>query len=188
MFSEVVIATSFMKLANLSPRRLGTGLLFLALMVIPGLLLHAQTSTTGDIAGSITDPAGSVIPNAKVVLTNTDTRSVTTTMTDAQGLYRFPLLKPGNYSLEASATGFQTVTRNVSVTLGSSVTANLGLGIQSVQSAPIFSFNGKALGTFVVAFRQPRASFDMDMVGFGVYAMRTILQKPSCYNSGPRAV
>ena len=64
----------------------------------------------------------------------------------------------------------------------------LGLGIQSVQSAPIFSFNGKALGTFVVAFRQPRASFDMDMVGFGVYAMRTILQKPSCYNSGPRAV
>ena len=63
----------------------------------------------------------------------------------------------------------------------------LGLGIQSVQSAPIFSFNGKALGTFVVAFRQTRASFDMDMVGFGVYAMRTILQKPSCH-SGPRAV
>ena len=66
----------------------------------------------------------------------------------------------------------------------------LGLGIQSVQSAPIFSFNGNALGTFVVAFRQPqpRASFDIDVVGFGVYAMRTILQKPSCYNSGPRAV
>jgi GAF domain-containing protein len=64
----------------------------------------------------------------------------------------------------------------------------LGLGIQSVQSSPIFSFNGRALGTFVVAFRQPHASFDMDMVGFGVYAMRTILQKPSCYNSGPRAV
>jgi GAF domain-containing protein len=64
----------------------------------------------------------------------------------------------------------------------------LDLGIQSVQSAPIFSFNGNALGTFVVAFRQPRASFDMDMVGFGVYAMRTILQKPSRYNSGPLAV
>ena len=64
----------------------------------------------------------------------------------------------------------------------------LGLGIQSVQSAPIFSFNGKALGTFVVAFRQPRASFDMDMTWFGVYAMRTILQKPSCYKSRLRAV
>ena len=56
----------------------------------------------------------------------------------------------------------------------------LDFGLQSVQSAPVFGFNGKALGTFVMAFRQPRASFDLDMVGFGAYAMRTILQKPSC--------
>jgi hypothetical protein len=62
----------------------------------------------------------------------------------------------------------------------------LGLGIHSVQSAPVFSFNGRPLGTFVVALRQPRASFDMEMTGFGVYAMRTILQKPSCGNSGSR--
>lgn len=51
------------------------------------------------------------------------------------------------------------------------------LGIQSVQSAPIFSFNGKALGTFVVTFKRPGASFDTEITGFGVYAMRTILQK-----------
>ena len=56
----------------------------------------------------------------------------------------------------------------------------LGLGLQSVQSAPVFSLNGKALGTFVVAFRQPRVSFDTEMTGFGMYAMRIILQKPSC--------
>ncbi len=64
----------------------------------------------------------------------------------------------------------------------------LGLGIQSVQSAPVFSYEGKALGTFIVAFRKSRASFDLEITSFGVYAMRTILQKPSCYNSGPRAV
>ena len=55
----------------------------------------------------------------------------------------------------------------------------LGLGIHSVQSAPVFSFDGKPVGTFVVASRQPQAPFDMEMTGFGVYAMRTILQKPS---------
>ena len=60
----------------------------------------------------------------------------------------------------------------------------LGLGIHSVQSAPVFSFNGRPLGTFVVAIRQPHASFDMEMTGLGVYAMRTILQKPSYYRSG----
>ena len=52
----------------------------------------------------------------------------------------------------------------------------LGLGIHAVQSAPVFSFDGKPLGTFVVASRQPQAPFDMEMTGFGVYAIRTILQ------------
>lgn len=60
----------------------------------------------------------------------------------------------------------------------------LSLGIHSVQSAPVFSFNGRPLGTFVVALREPHASFDMEMTGFGVYGMRTILQKPSCCDSG----
>jgi hypothetical protein len=49
-----------------------------------------------------------------------------------------------------------------------------------VQSAPVFSCNGTSLGTFVMAARQPRASFDTEVTGFGAYAMRTILQKPSC--------
>jgi GAF domain-containing protein len=54
----------------------------------------------------------------------------------------------------------------------------LSLGIHAVQSAPVTSFNGKALGTFVVASRQPSASFDMEVTAFGVCGMRTILQKP----------
>lgn len=108
------------------------GLLVLCLTTA-GIHLYAQTSTTGDIVGSVSDPAGSVIPNAKVVLTSIDTRSVTSTTTDAGGLYRFPLLKPGNYSVEASASGFQLVSRNVAVTLGSSITVNLNLAISSQQ-------------------------------------------------------
>ena len=54
----------------------------------------------------------------------------------------------------------------------------LDLGIQSVQSGPVFSFNGKALGTFVVAFKEPKASssFDVELMAFGAYAMHTILQ------------
>ena len=54
----------------------------------------------------------------------------------------------------------------------------LDFGIQSVQSAPVFSFNGKALGTFVVAFNEPKAStsFDVELMAFGAYAMHTILQ------------
>ena len=58
----------------------------------------------------------------------------------------------------------------------------LGRGLHSVQSAPVFGYSGKALGTFVMALREPGASFDREVTGFGVYAMRTILQNPSCYD------
>ena len=50
-------------------------------------------------------------------------------------------------------------------------------GLRSVQSAPVFGFDGRPLGTFVTASRRSRHSFDHHMTGFGVYALRTILQK-----------
>ena len=135
MFRAVNFKTTLVNPATLSKstHHIAGGLLLLVLMATPGLLLRAQTSTTGDISGTVTDPAGSVIPNARVALTNIDTRNVTTTITDAQGLYRFPLVKPGSYSVSASASGFQTINRSMSVTLGSSTTVNLALSISSQQ-------------------------------------------------------
>jgi hypothetical protein len=82
MSREVTLKQIVIRPVGLLKRRFVSALLVLGLMATPGQLLHAQTSTTGDIVGSVTDPAGSVIPNAKVVLTNVDTRSVTTTMID----------------------------------------------------------------------------------------------------------
>jgi GAF domain-containing protein len=52
-------------------------------------------------------------------------------------------------------------------------------GLRSVQSAPVFGFDGRPLGTFVTASHQSAYSFDRDMTGFGVYAVRTILQTRS---------
>jgi Protein of unknown function (DUF3606) len=49
--------------------------------------------------------------------------------------------------------------------------------LRSVQSAPVFGFDGRPLGTFVTASHQSRHSFNCYMTGFGVYALRTILQK-----------
>jgi GAF domain len=49
-------------------------------------------------------------------------------------------------------------------------------GLRSVQSAPVFGFDGRPLGTFVTGSSRSYHSFDHDMTGFGVYALRTILQ------------
>src|SRR5262245_13644238 len=49
-------------------------------------------------------------------------------------------------------------------------------GLRTVQSAPVFGFDGRPFGTFVTASPRSHHSFDPDMTGFGVYALRTILQ------------
>jgi hypothetical protein len=133
MFSRVArFTTIFVRSRNLA-RHYCVLALSLCCAAALSVHLHAQTSTTAEIAGAVTDPAGGAIPNAKVVLSNVDTRDSAATTTNGQGFYRFPLLKPGNYSVSASATGFQTVSQKVVAALGSSITANLGLSIASQQ-------------------------------------------------------
>src|SRR5262245_5834832 len=55
--------------------------------------------------------------------------------------------------------------------------ACMQFGLRSVQSAPVFGFDGRPLGTFVMGSHQSRRFFNRYMTGFGVYALRTILQK-----------
>src|SRR5580658_289554 len=93
--------------------------------------LQAQTSTTGNIAGIVTDPTGAVVPGASVTLRNLDTGNSTSKTSNADGSYNFALLAPGNYSLSAKATGFQGIVQKVTVALGASVAANLKLSISS---------------------------------------------------------
>lgn len=95
--------------------------------------LFAQ-GATGAINGTVTDASGAVIPQAKVVLTNVATGTTRTAITNETGIYVFPTVIPGNYSLEVSAAGFatqkeealtlmvnQTSTHNFSLTVGAQV-------------------------------------------------------------------
>src|SRR5579863_3473122 len=103
----------------------------LVVLVMTVSSLWAQTSTTGAIAGVVTDPTAAVLPGVSVMLKNIDTGSSASTTSNSQGSYNFPLLAPGNYSVFVNVVGFQKVLKTVTVTLGSSVTANLQLSISS---------------------------------------------------------
>lgn len=115
--------------------RVRTSLLFtLVLFVVVAVSqVWAQTATTGDIGGVITDPTGAVIANVTVIAKNLDTGSSQSTNTNAEGLYKFSLLPPGNYSISVTATGFQSITKKVVVSLGSGVAANVQLTVSSSQ-------------------------------------------------------
>jgi Outer membrane receptor proteins, mostly Fe transport len=67
----------------------------------------AQVSTAS-ITGTVTDPAGAVIPGAQIVLTNVATNVELRTQTNETGLYRFQNVTIGRYTLSASAEGFGT--------------------------------------------------------------------------------
>jgi len=88
-----------------------------------------QSLVSGDVTGIITDPSGAVVPNAAVTLRNTGTGQTQNSTTNAAGVYRFSLLPPGRYSLKVSASGFQTVERNASVTVGQAATFNIKLPV-----------------------------------------------------------
>src|SRR5512140_194619 len=82
--------------------------LTLLLLLIPLLASIAAAQTiTASITGSATDPSGAIVPNGIVTATNTETNVRTTTTTNAEGLYTFPFLRVGTYTITMEAKGFK---------------------------------------------------------------------------------
>jgi hypothetical protein len=89
-------------------------------------------STTGSIFGTVTDQTGSVIPNATVTETNTETGISQTARTNGSGNYIFPALAPGDYSISSQANGFSTETQTgLTLSANQNVNANFSLKLGS---------------------------------------------------------
>jgi carboxypeptidase family protein/TonB-dependent receptor-like protein len=90
-------------------------------------LLHAQVDT-GSISGTVTDASGAVLKGATVTLTNEGTSAELTTTTGDSGTYTFSPVRIGNYTVSASAGGFQKTTqKNLTVNVGANLLANFTL-------------------------------------------------------------
>jgi len=102
-------------------------LLALSTVLLLSPIAKAQVDT-GSIVGTVTDPSGAVLSNAKVTLTNVGTGAALTTTTGSDGVYKFSPVRIGSYKLDASASGFKTVTQtDVRVDVGANVQANFTL-------------------------------------------------------------
>jgi Carboxypeptidase regulatory-like domain len=104
-------------------------LLLVAVVMAPSLM--AQSLTTGDITGTVTDQSGAVTPNVTVTLSNAATGQSRNTTTSATGFYRFSLLSPGNYNITVQATGFTKAERSVSVNVGQASVSDFKLQVGS---------------------------------------------------------
>jgi carboxypeptidase family protein len=88
-----------------------------------------QSLIAGDIVGTVSDPSSAVVPNVTVNLKSLDTAATQSATTNADGFYRFTLLRPGQYEISASFTGFAKLVEVITVEVGQLTTANLKLEV-----------------------------------------------------------
>src|ERR1051325_2824216 len=87
----------------------------IAIALIIPTFVFAQAGSSS-LSGRVEDGQGAAVPGVTVTATNTATGLVRTTVTAADGTYRFPSLPVGTYKITAELPGFATVTAE-SVTL-----------------------------------------------------------------------
>src|SRR6184192_2533954 len=98
----------------------GRSSVVLALLVTATALLFSASAfaqrTTGTLRGQVLDPAGAVVPNAEVTVTNQETGVSVKVTTTSAGTYALPSLIPGVYKISVEAKGFKSfVKKDVSV-------------------------------------------------------------------------
>jgi hypothetical protein len=111
------------------------GLQALLLLLCMGLLVgvHAQSSTTGNITGTVRDPQGAAVPKAEVTVAEEKTGTTRTVTANDDGFYNIPSLPAGVYTVSTSPAGFKkTIATGVELHVNENKTVNLDLQVGQV--------------------------------------------------------
>src|ERR1700760_2177378 len=104
--------------------------LFVLLLAAFATQVFAQGIVTGSISGTVGDQTGANISNATITATETQTNRTFTAQTNNAGQYSLRQLPPGDYSVNVTATGFQTFNaKNVRVVVGQDTALNSKLSV-----------------------------------------------------------
>ena len=132
---------------GLAVRRNGARLAILlaAFFVIFATQALAQEAT---ILGTVTDPTGATVPNAAIVITNTETGVARNTTTNSDGQYVTPDLVIGRYSVRVTASGFKaTEQKNIVLAVGDRTRLDFKLQVGSAQEQVTVEANAVAVQT-----------------------------------------
>jgi len=116
----------FSRLSVIREKRAVALVILLFSLLFPHFVRAQATSPT--LSGTVRNPSGTVVANAKVTVKNVTTGQTTETQSDSSGHYTVPNLAPGDYEISASAEGFGSITTRATISAGAGTTADVTLG------------------------------------------------------------
>ncbi|MDT4896201.1 MAG: hypothetical protein QOH25_1278 [Acidobacteriota bacterium] len=140
----------------------------LAVILLAAALLSASPvagqTRIGTVQGTVKDPNGAVVPNAKVTITQSVTGYNQTAQTDDQGTFKLVNVPFNTYAVRAEAAGFQEVEQ--AIDLESNIPLNVDLALAVAGTAETVTVT-----TSSVEIEPDRTSSDTDI-------SQTILERP----------
>ena len=119
---------------NIPFSKLAAALFCVAAFVFPA----AAQSNKGTIAGTVKDPNGAVVKDAKVTATNVATGESRDATTSSEGTYAIPALDPGVYKLTVDAQGFtQAIVDQVKLDTSSRQAVDITLQVAGVSGGSV---------------------------------------------------
>lgn len=100
-----------------------------------------------EFTGRVSDNTGAIVVNATITAHNVDSNTNISTVSTSSGTYTIPYLKPGNYTVSATAGGFEKMLRTgINLQVGQEATVNFVLKVGHITETVTVS--GDALVDF----------------------------------------
>jgi hypothetical protein len=114
--------------------------MFLCGIFILCAMMTAQAQFRAGVQGTISDSAGALVPDAKVVLKDTETGKTQEVTSNGEGFYRLTGLAPGKYELTVEKAGYKK-----------SVAQNLSVSAEVIQGVDVILEIGDVTATVVIS-------------------------------------
>ena len=92
------------------------------------------------VKGQVADTSDAALPGATVTVQNQDTNEIATAVTNTEGAYTLPFLRPGLYTLTVEMSGFQkNIRKDMRLEVGQVATVNVQLGVGLTETVNVSS-------------------------------------------------
>jgi hypothetical protein len=107
--------------------------IFISVPLLTTVLLWSQSMVTS-LRGTVADPSGALVPNARILMENEATGFHQASDTDEKGQYQFQQILPGRYKIAVTAPGFATQSKVAELLVNQPATVNFALVVKGSES------------------------------------------------------